>query len=254
MVAPAARRESDAPFDGLRVERLTLSLDDGFRLPARLIHPRAGPARGTVLVADGAPRPAAATAGLAAAKRWARDGYLALVLDARGVGLFAPTRGEGGYTSDYQLAARAWLLGSSVVAWQTRDLLAGLSWLERELPGADRARLLQVTGDMGPSGIAAAALHRLDAVWAEGGLVSYRDLAETRDYAASARLFVPGVLAVTDLPELMAMARPATVHLVEPRAADGRPIADADDLRRRMGVAVPENVRFAVTPGRASKP
>jgi dienelactone hydrolase len=250
--ATSAHREADAPVDGLRAERLELVGEGGLGLPARLIHPP-GPPRGVVLVADGRARPATEPVARRmekAARRWARHGYLTLVLDVRGAGVAAPVRGEGGYAADYQTAARAWLLGTSVVAWQTRDLLAGLAWLDREQPGSGLERVLHVAGLTAPAGLFAAALRPVSAAWVEDGLASYLDLATTRDYQAPAGVFVPGVLEVTDLPEAMAMARPGIVHLVRPVGADGRVLEDEAALRRRLGAAIPDNVRFTPDPPR----
>jgi cephalosporin-C deacetylase-like acetyl esterase len=247
-----ARRAAAPPIDGLRTEQLELTLAGDLALPARLVHPRAR-ARGSAVVAattdpagsggDEAARPAA---------EWARLGYLTLLLDVRGTGALAPEKGQSGYSGDYQLAARAWLLGTSVVAWQTRDLVAGLSLLERELPDAKAERVLAVDGLTAPAGVFAAALHPIRELWVTGGIVSYLDVATTRAYAAPARLFVPGVLEVTDLPEAMALAAPAAIHLVRPIRADGSAISSAEDLGRVMGAGVPANVRLEAGAASAS--
>jgi hypothetical protein len=235
-------RRAPAPaLNRLRTERLDLTLAGGLTLPARLIHPRDERVRGSVVVAadhDRAPE----RERLAAA--WGERGYLALLLDVRGAGALAPVEGKSGYSSDYQLAARAWLLGTSVVAWQTCDLVTGLRFLARELPDPDAERSVHVGGLVAPAGFFAAAIQGVDALWVEGGLVSYLELAATRDYAAPARLFVPGVLEVTDLPEVMALTSPGTVHLVRPIHADGTVVSGDEDLGRLMGGSVPPNVRF----------
>jgi hypothetical protein len=116
--------------------------------------------------------------------------------------------------------------------------------------------VLHVAGLTAPAGLFAAALRPVSAVWVEEGLTSYLDLARTRDYQAPARVFVPGVLEVTDLPEAMAMARPATVHLVRPVGGDGRAVEDEAALRGRLGTGIPGNVRLEATLGGppASKP
>ena len=250
--APArvALREAAAPLGALRTERLALAVDADLALPGMLVHPQQSQPLGTVLVADG--RNEIDMKQIASG--WATRGYLTLTLNVRGAGVFAPTRRAGGYSSAYQLAGRAWLLGTSVIAWQTRDLLAGLAFLEREVPGASRERVIHVAGITAPAGLFAAALHPLSAAWVEDGLASYLDLAATRDYVADARLFVPGLLEVTDLPELMGLAAPATVHLVRPAGADGRVLRDEPDLAGRTGGAVPDNVRLDATVGSATAP
>ncbi len=249
--ASIVRRQPDRAIGGLRVERLAIGVAPGLELPALLIHPDGQP-RGTVVVSDGRPP---ATADAAARKQsaaeWAGRGYLTLAVDVRGVGALAPTRGESGYTPDYQLAADAWLLGTSVVAWQTQDLIAALTVLEREQPTASR-RAIDATGLTGPAALFAAALHPVNEVRAEDGIVSYLDLASTRFYKAPARAFVPGVLEVTDLKDAMTLAAPAAVHLVRPVHADGSVVTDERDLAKVLGGAVPANVRLdaAVAPSR----
>ena len=236
---PAAivRRARGAAVGGLRTERLAIAPAAGLELPARLIHPEGTP-RGTVVVADGREPEADA---VAVGAGWARRGYLALVVDVRGAGALAPARGESGYSSDYQLAARAWLLGTSVVAWQTQDLVAALALLEREQPAVE-ARALHAAGITAPAAIFAAALHPVRTVRIEAGIVSYLDLATTRDYRAPARVFVPGVLATADLADAMALAAPAAIELVRPVRADGDPVASEAALAELLGRAVPAHV------------
>lgn len=252
---------------GLRAERLDLAIDGtgvtspaptspalpspavtlpGFTLPALLIHPSTTPPRGSVVVVggpDGAAPDDRASAERAA-RLWTTRGYLTLVLHVRGAGALASRRAASGYAFEYQLAARAWLLGTSVVSWQVRDLVAGLTFLERELPGAAAERVLHAEGVTAPAGVFAAALHRVNAAWIERGLVSYLDLAVTRHYTASSRLFIPGILEVTDLPDAMALAAPATIHLVRPARADGRSVGSEAELRDGLARALPDNVRF----------
>jgi Acetyl xylan esterase (AXE1) len=239
-------RRAAGDVNGLRAERLDLKADDdSVALAALLIHPSTPP-RGSVVVVggrDGAV-PDDRVNAERAARLWTTRGYLTLVLHVRGAGALAPTRAESGYASDYQLSARAWLLGTSVVSWQVCDILAGLSFLARELPSAAAERVLHAEGLTGPAGLFAAALGPLSAAWIEQGLVSYQDLATTRHYTASSRLFVPGILEVTDLPEIMALAAPATIHLVRPVRADGRTIESERELRDSVGGALPDNVRF----------
>src|SRR5690606_20740057 len=138
---------------------------------------------------------------------------------------------------------RAWLLGSSVVAWQTEDLIGALRLLEREAPDVS-ARVLDAAGLTVPAAIFAAALHPVTELRAADGIVSYLDLATTQHYQASARLFVPGILEVADLGDAMKLAAPAKVHLVRPKRGDGGAVEDVRELARLLGGAVPANVRL----------
>ena len=106
---------------------------------------------------------------------------------------------------------------------------------------------LHAEGLTAPAGLFAAALHPLSAAWIEQGLVSYQDLATTRHYTASSRLFIPGILEATDLPEVMTLAAPAAIHLVRPVRADGRTIESERELRDSLGGGLPKNVKFRNT-------
>src|SRR5690606_14916623 len=108
-----------APVDGRPGhERLVIEVEPGVRLAATLMRPAAGvQPRGVLLVVDDR-----GTASLGRDDVAAQDGDVVLALDVRGTGALAPLSGESGYAATYQFAARAWLLGTSVVAWQARDI------------------------------------------------------------------------------------------------------------------------------------
>jgi hypothetical protein len=166
-----------------------------------------------------------------------------LRLEVRGTGALGPAAASGGYTATYQFAGRAWLLGTSVPAWQTRDTLAGLAVLRAEAAGAT-SRILHARGATAPAALFAAQFDRPDAVVLEDSLVSYLDLATADVYEDASLLVVPGILRVTDLPALMGRIAPARVTLRHPKTPDGQPISRGR-LIRHLGVAVPINVEIA---------
>lgn len=226
------RSGSAATSDG---ERLIVEVEPGVRLRAwlrRATEP-AGPA---VLLVDegGGTRRGATIDGLVAA------GHTVLAIDIRGTGDLGPSQGASGYSGAYQFAARAWLLGTSVPAWQARDILAGFALLRAEAPAA-RTRTVRAAGQTVPAALVAAQFERPDALVLEEGLVSYRDLATADVHARATLTVIPGVLRVTDLPELMARLAPVPVRLVRPRAAEGTPLP-ASQVIARLGAALPPNV------------
>jgi hypothetical protein len=164
-----------------------------------------------------------------------------LALDIRGTGDLGPGGGSGEYTSSYRLAARAWLLGTSVVAWQTRDILAGLAVLRQQAPKAELT--LQARGQTAPAALLAAEFDRPAAIVLQDSLVSYLDLASGDEYQDASLMIMPRVLTVTDLPELMDRAAPARVTLRNPKTPQGEAITK-DTLAARMGTAVPRNVEI----------
>lgn len=234
---PAARVVERRPVDGRAGhEHLVIEVEPGVRLEALLVRPAAGQAQGgAVLVVDD-------RGAMTSAERdvLVKAGQTVLAVDVRGTGALAPLKGESGYAASYQFAARAWLLGTSVVSWQARDILAGLDVLQAEAPAAT-SRTVYARGQTAPAALFAAQVTRPDAIVLDESLVSYIDLVAADRYNDASLMVVPGVLEVTDLPELMAMAAPARVELRQPRTPLGAPVTQAQ-LAGRMGVAVPPNV------------
>jgi hypothetical protein len=197
----------------------------------------AKPAGALLLVDDrGMEAPARATA-------LAASGHTVLALDIRGTGELGPGGGSGEYSSAYRIAARAWLLGTSVVAWQTRDILAGLAALKLQAPNQNVA--LHARGQTAPAALFAAQFDRPAAIVLQDSLVSYLDLATGDEYQDASLIVMPRVLTVTDLPELMGRAAPARVTLRNPKTPQGAAITK-DSLAARMGTSVPSNVEIVV--------
>lgn len=216
-------------------ERLLIELEDGLRLPARLRRPSA-PTRGvTVLVDD-----RGATTRDAEIEALVRDGQHVLAIDVRGTGALGPSTGQSGYAPAYQFAARAWLLGTSVVAWQVQDIHAGLAVLDQLLPPGPREVTLQARGQTGPAAIFAARFIAPQALVLEDSIVSYREVVAADMHDGVTLTVMPGVLTVTDLPsELRRLARP--VRLVRPRSATGTPLPD-EGLAREFGGSLPDHL------------
>jgi hypothetical protein len=171
-------------------------------------------------------------------------GHTVLALDIRGTGDLGPTSTGGEYSSAYRIAARSWLLGTSVVAWQTRDVLAGLAALRQQAPKATSYGI-HARGQTAPAALFAAQFDRPNALVLEDSLVSYLDLATGDEYREASLMVVPRVLTVTDLPELMQRAAPARVTLRNPVTPQGQAVTKAA-LAQRMGTAVPANVEVVI--------
>jgi hypothetical protein len=235
----AARVVERVATDGGRRERLIIEVEPGVRLTGTLMRPAAAAtsAAAALVIDDRGTHASAEADALAAA------GHTVLALDVRGTGDLGPVKGESGYAATYQFAARAWLLGTSVVAWQVRDVLAGLEVLRAEAPGA-ATRAVHARGLTTPAALWAAQVDRPDTLVLEDGLVSYLDLAAADRYEDASLMVVPGVLTVTDLPELMARAAPARIVLRTPRRPDGTVVA-AGALDGLLGGTRPAHVHLA---------
>jgi hypothetical protein len=199
------RREGDAA--SASGARLVVEPEPGLQLAARLFRPSGAPTGATLLVHE-----AGATTQEAPVKAALAEGHVVLAIDVRGTGALAPGAGASGYAGDYQFAARAWLLGTSVVAWQGRDILAGLSVLRAETSRALPLRLHAV-GTTTPAALLAAQVDRPAALVLDGGPASYLALAEADTHQGMTLAVVPGILRVTDLPELRARLAPVPVRV-----------------------------------------
>jgi cephalosporin-C deacetylase-like acetyl esterase len=237
---------STAPVSSRVVERageatspdgaaVTLQVAPDLRLSGRLVLP-AGAARTAVLLLhDGG-----AMAQVARIAALRRDGHAILALDVRGTGALAPGEGASGYSGAYQFAARAWLLGTSVPAWQAEDIRHGLAALRAELPQVTTHEVHAI-GQVAVGALLAAQVERPSSLVLEDALVSLHDVARADVHDRVTLAIVPGILRVTDLPELMARVAPTTVSLVRPRDAVGAALP-ATSVANRLGRAVPINV------------
>ena len=217
-------------------ERLIVEVEPGVRLVGILRQRAAGTSpTGTALVIDerGIGHSTAADALVAA-------GRTVLALDVRGTGDMAPRAGASGYAGAYQFAARAWLLGTSVVAWQVRDVLAGLDVLRTEAPDA-RSTVVHAHGQTAPAALWAAQVEPLDTLVLSNSLVSYHDLVAADQYQDASLMIVPGVLRVTDLPMLMTRVASTRVELRGPVRPDGQAATTAD-VTRLLGGRLPPHV------------
>lgn len=233
---PAARiveRRGDAMTPA--GEHLIVEVLPGVRLRAWLRRP-AAPAGPAVLLVDDK----GATLRGATVDTLVAGGQPVLALDIRGTGDLGPRVGVSGYAPAYQFASRAWLLGTSVVAWQAHDITAGVRLLQ-SLALSPRGLHVRAAGQTAPAALFAAQTVRPDQVVLEESLVSYLDLAKADVHSGATLAVVPGVLRVTDLPELMARLAPARVHLLRPRTAGGQAITAAT-LDVHLGQAAPANV------------
>ena len=165
------RTGSAATSDG---ERLVVEVESGVRLRGWLRRAATATGPAMLLVDEKAATLRGATVdGLVA------SGYTVLALDIRGTGDLGPTQGASGYSGAYQFAARAWLLGTSVPAWQARDVVSGVALLRTLAPDAAAVHV-RAAGQTGPAALFAAQVARPGQLVLEDTLVSYLDSSRLR--------------------------------------------------------------------------
>jgi len=219
---PTSRAIGDENRAGIRIEKLELTVEGGLPIPALLFHP-ARPRRAVLF---------ASSFGKAADPdllELAQTGALVLALDPRGAGESYQTPNRGGYRQDYQLAARAMLLGRNLVEMQTADLLAAARYLQSRPEAANLPLALYAKGALGPAATFAAALDpSLAELVLDRSIVSYLDLAAAPVHEGLNTVVVPGVLRHLDLPDVVKLIAPRPVTLISPVYPNGRRLLSSE--------------------------
>ncbi len=213
---PPARKVNEEIRDGVRIEKLELTVEGGLPIPALLFHPST--VRRTIVYASSFGKAADPDV-----LELVRAGALVLAVDPRGIGESYQAPSRGGYRQDYQLAARAMLLGRNLVEMQTADLISAALYLQSRPESANRPPALFAKGALGPAAHFAAALHPAFAeLVLERSIVSYFHLAATAIHEGLNTAVVPGVLRHVDLPDVVKLLNPRSVTLVSPLFPNGR--------------------------------
>jgi len=150
----------------------------------------------------------------------AAQGYPVCVPDLRGVGDLAPEfgRGAAGYERSHQDEENyTWaslILGKPLLGQRVTDVLAVLQALSNYPALAVRKLRIAAQGKMTvPAAFAAALTPRVESLYLAAGLISYRSLVDTEDYAYPFANFIPKLLEHTDLPEVIVGLAPRPVAL-----------------------------------------
>lgn len=219
---------SDAPsestVDGLTVVATALPSAIGPLKLTAYADSGATPRR-VLLLLDPAPVDAQAAPG-DRLRQLAASGWTVVALQTRG----ADGRGEVKHSlvgDQDLLALRAMLVGRTLPGLRIDDTIAAVDWIARRFPGLPIT--LDGVGIDGPIALQAALLDaRVGAVRIEASPVSWRaavSQARARDLPANA---IPGVLAVYDLPDVIAALAPRRVDIVAPQDPLGGGLSEQD--------------------------
>ena len=151
-----------------------------------------------------------------------RAGNIVLAIDPRGWGEGAPPPGpRGSYSTTYQTAMRAILVGKSMAGMQTGDVLCAFDWLAAR-PDVDPKRIAIIgKGNGGVLALFAAALEpRIAKVAREKAPRSYMDIVRAKMHEGIIGIVVPGVLRDFDLPDVAASLKPRSVWTVAEEKPD----------------------------------
>lgn len=137
-----------------------------------------------------------------------------------------PTR--AGYTSQYQTASRAFLVGRTLLGLQVADVLKAIDGLAANTT-IDSTRIrLYGRGNAAVVALHAAALSpKVTSVALEAMPLSYLAITQAKLHRGLVEIIVPGVLKDYDLPDLAAAIAPRPVYLTDTRDPAGIPLLEA---------------------------
>jgi cephalosporin-C deacetylase-like acetyl esterase len=155
----------------------------------------------------------------------AQQGHTVIAVDVRGMGqtrpLHKPYDESGIWTNLFDvettLAYVAWSMDESLLGMRVQDVVHSLDFAQSR-PEVDISRLAVIGSGMGALwGLYATALDpRIQFLIADGGLLSYKSLAQSGRYKYGANVFVRGGLKYFDLPMIAAAIADRNVRLVSP--------------------------------------
>jgi len=223
--------------DGYTARALWLEAGDR-RLPAVLLLPDAAADKPVVLHVSERGKPTRADRP-SLPLDLCRAGYPVLSLDVRGVGELDPQQGRFqasalGYEPEQwrRDCIAIWIsgyAGSTQVAWQAADVMAGADALA-SLPETKGRPIVGLGEGKGQLWLLLAAAQRPGIARVIGlrGLLSFRSLLTDPEQEVREYCWMPGAPAVFDLCELPALVAPRRVDILAPIDAAGRPAQNVD--------------------------
>ena len=227
---PDVRSLGETTREGIRVEKLEMTVEGGVIVPALLFH---GGAKRVVFASS------FGKGGDADVMALAKGGATVLAVDPRGMGESYTAAGRTGYRQAYQLAARAMLVGRNLLEMQVSDLMTAISYFD------GRPVTLYAKGAVGPAAIITGALHAQVAELAvERSIVSYMDVVAASIHEGLEQTVAPGILRYADLPDVLRLMKGRAVTIISPSAPSGRPML-MREARASLGTAA-DGVRIVL--------
>jgi cephalosporin-C deacetylase-like acetyl esterase len=221
-VAPAAEKVGVIQRQGYQIEKIAMRPEVGITIPALAFVPSGGQARKPAVIYVNAAGKSADAGEGGPIDAITRAGNIVLAIDPRGWGEGASPPGpRGSYSTNYQTAMRAILVGKSMAGMQTGDVLCAFDWLAAR-PDVDPKRIAVIgKGNGGVLALYAAALEpRFARVARENAPRSYMDIVRAKMHEGIIGIIVPGVLRDFDLPDVAASLKQRSVWTVAEEKPD----------------------------------
>ena len=257
---------------GYRVEKIEFISEPGIYVPTWVFVPqnRNTDRRAILYVNDaGVGEEGAEGMELGVLPGLARQGYLVVALEPRGIGLTAPEHFreepeswefrqlfDAGTTAAYL----AWFMDESLLGMRVLDVLRGVDYALGRGDVDPRGLRAAGAGSGATWLLFAAALDpRIQAAVCDGGLVSYKSLTQTDRYLYGADMIARGVLKQFDLPQVAGALADRPLALLSPLDPMKRPVGllearEAYDWTHQVYAGAQAGGRFRVLAGDEALP
>lgn len=216
--------------DGYRIEKLLITPKGGVPLPALGFVPEVKATEACLYLHDAGKAADAAPGG--PIEQLCKQGVLVLAVDVTGTGEIKAelvTKGwEKYFDTDWKAVFLTYMLGDSYVGMRAEDIMACAQFLAYypDSGNFDAVRLMAF-GELVPPALHAAALEPqlFSSVRLERGLVSWSNVVQSVVTIDQLVNTVHGALKVYDLPDLARCVPAEKLEIVDPRNAQGEPVA-----------------------------
>lgn len=250
---PALKLHRTIYRDGYRLQVVSFGTDRGIEIPGLILIPEAAGPKPGILVVDSRPKQVNAALG-GDLEDLAKSGYLVLAIQPRGFPETGPAAGRTSLLGDYFLAARAYVIGKTLVGMTVEDIIHSVDYLVSR-PDVDKDRILGFgQGTAGVALLHAAMLDgRIRHIALQQVLTIYRLAVDHPVHRNLYDVGIPGVLRKYDLDDLLLALSPREVEIINPVDGVGRPVSPESfrglcdsvfEVDRKMGQAGRVNVSF----------
>ena len=228
--APSLKIHQSYARSGYKLDTVSYESEPGIRIPGLLLTPDGAGRHPAALVVDPRSKQILARAG-GDLEDLVHAGYVVLAIQPRGV----PEAGASQRAiilGDYRDAARAYVVGKTLVGMRAEDVIRAVDYLVSR-PDVDRAAITAIgQGSLGVPLLHAAVLDtRISRLVLQQTLQSYRMALDHPIDRGLYDVLVPGVLKRYDLPELVTAMKPRPVVLLNPVDQLGNPLHGAGQYR-----------------------
>ena len=215
---PKIEKRGKIEREGYSIEKLALIPEPGIVLPALFFRPTGNVKRAIVYLHGEDKAVEAGPEGRL--EKWAQEGTLILAVDLRGIGETESHEYKNNWKrtvgSDWPDFMRAYLQGRTVVGMRVEDIFSATRYIQ-SVAGDDVGIRLIAQGESTVPALHAAALapSEFEQVTLEKGIPSWMAVVKEPHAADQLVNVVHGALRRYDLPDLVSLAAPGTIRMVE---------------------------------------